>query len=78
MTGPALAPTRALLLENIHPTAAEALTTAGFDVERVDRALDGETPHLGYVTDKTDEAFYREAVEDVAAFLGGRPVRVLA
>jgi phosphoglycerate dehydrogenase-like enzyme len=36
------------------------------------------TPHLGYVTEKTYEVFYRDAVEDVAAFLAGAPVRVLA
>jgi len=35
------------------------------------------TPHLGYVTERTYEVFYREAVEDVAAFLAGDPVRVL-
>jgi phosphoglycerate dehydrogenase-like enzyme len=35
------------------------------------------TPHLGYVTEKTYEVFFREAVEDVAAFLSGNPVRVL-
>ena len=35
-------PRRALLLENIHPTAADALASAGFEVERVDRALDGD------------------------------------
>src|SRR3982751_3625757 len=35
------------------------------------------TPHLGYVTRNTYEIFYREAVEDVAAFLAGDPVRVL-
>jgi D-3-phosphoglycerate dehydrogenase / 2-oxoglutarate reductase len=35
-------PLRALLLENIHATAAEALTTAGFEVERVARALEGD------------------------------------
>ena len=35
------------------------------------------TPHLGYVTRKTYEVFYGEAVEDVAAFLRGEPVRVL-
>ena len=35
------------------------------------------TPHLGYVTEKTYEVFYRDAVEDVAAFLAGAPVRVL-
>jgi D-3-phosphoglycerate dehydrogenase len=33
---------RALLLESIHPSAAELLTRAGVDVERVDRALDPE------------------------------------
>lgn len=36
------------------------------------------TPHLGYVTRKTYEVFYREAVEDVAAFLEGNPVRVVS
>jgi D-3-phosphoglycerate dehydrogenase len=41
MTDAGSGPLRALLLENIHATAAEALATAGFEVERVDRALDG-------------------------------------
>jgi phosphoglycerate dehydrogenase-like enzyme len=43
------------------------------------RALPGTvlTPHLGYVTEGTYRTFYREAAEDVAAFLAGRPVRVL-
>ncbi|WNV74104.1 D-2-hydroxyacid dehydrogenase family protein [Geodermatophilus sp. DSM 44513] len=35
------------------------------------------TPHLGYVTRDTYAVFYGEAVEDVAAFLRGAPVRVL-
>ena len=35
------------------------------------------TPHIGYVSTGSYEVFYREAVEDVAAFLRGRPVRVL-
>jgi phosphoglycerate dehydrogenase-like enzyme len=35
------------------------------------------TPHLGYVTRKTYEVFYGEAVEDVAAFLAGAPIRVI-
>ncbi|MGY1632264.1 NAD(P)-dependent oxidoreductase [Geodermatophilus sp. SYSU D01186] len=35
-------------------------------------------PHLGYVTRATYEVFFRDAVEDVAAFLAGSPVRVLA
>ena len=35
------------------------------------------TPHLGYVTTGTFEVMYRDAVEDVAAWLSGHPVRVL-
>ena len=35
------------------------------------------TPHLGYVTTATYEVFYRGAVEDVAAFLAGEPIRVI-
>ena len=35
------------------------------------------TPHLGYVTDLTYEAFYRETVEDIEAWLAGSPVRVI-
>jgi phosphoglycerate dehydrogenase-like enzyme len=35
------------------------------------------TPHLGYVTEKTYEVFYRDAVEDVAAWLAGSPIRVI-
>jgi phosphoglycerate dehydrogenase-like enzyme len=36
------------------------------------------TPHLGYVTQQTYDVYYREAVEDIAAWLAGSPVRVLA
>jgi phosphoglycerate dehydrogenase-like enzyme len=35
------------------------------------------TPHLGYVTTGTYEVFFRDAVEDIAAWLRGKPVRVL-
>jgi phosphoglycerate dehydrogenase-like enzyme len=35
------------------------------------------TPHLGYVTDDGYRTFYADAVEDIAAFAAGRPVRVL-
>ncbi len=35
------------------------------------------TPHLGYVTDDGYRVFYGEAVEDIAAFAKGAPVRVL-
>lgn len=36
------------------------------------------SPHLGYVTGDTYDVFYREAVEDIAAFLAGEPIRVLS
>ncbi|MGY1620525.1 D-2-hydroxyacid dehydrogenase family protein [Geodermatophilus sp. SYSU D00691] len=35
------------------------------------------TPHLGYVTARGYEVFYREAVEDVAAWFAGEPLRML-
>jgi len=35
------------------------------------------TPHLGYVTRGTYEIFYGEAVEDVAAWVAGSPIRVI-
>ena len=36
------------------------------------------TPHIGYVTRDLYTTFYRDAVDDIAAFLTGTPVRVLA
>jgi phosphoglycerate dehydrogenase-like enzyme len=35
------------------------------------------TPHLGYVTAENYKAFYGEMVEDVQAWLDGKPVRVI-
>jgi phosphoglycerate dehydrogenase-like enzyme len=35
------------------------------------------TPHIGYVSEKTYRAAFPEAVEDIAAWLDGRPIRVL-
>lgn len=36
------------------------------------------TPHLGYVTNDGYDVFFREAVEDIAAWRAGTPIRVLA
>lgn len=36
------------------------------------------TPHLGYVTEQNYDLFYRDALEGVARFLSGDPVRVIA
>nr|MDQ3830304.1 D-2-hydroxyacid dehydrogenase family protein [Candidatus Tectomicrobia bacterium] len=35
------------------------------------------TPHLGYVTAEGYKVFYGNAVEDIQAFLQGKPVRVI-
>jgi phosphoglycerate dehydrogenase-like enzyme len=44
------------------------------------RTLDNvvATPHLGYVTEETYRICYGEAVENIAAWLAGKPVRVIA
>jgi phosphoglycerate dehydrogenase-like enzyme len=36
------------------------------------------TPHVGYVTEENYAVFYREALEDILAWVDGQPVRVLA
>ena len=36
------------------------------------------TPHLGYVTEDNYRRFYGGAVEDIAAYLAGAPIRVLS
>jgi D-3-phosphoglycerate dehydrogenase len=35
------------------------------------------TPHLGYVTEGNYRVFFRDTVEDIRAFLDGKPVRVV-
>jgi phosphoglycerate dehydrogenase-like enzyme len=35
------------------------------------------TPHIGYVTDNVYSVFYSDAVEDIAAYLAGEPIRVM-
>jgi phosphoglycerate dehydrogenase-like enzyme len=35
-------------------------------------------PHLGYVSESSFRTMYGEAVEDIAAFIAGDPVRIIA
>ena len=44
------------------------------------RSLDNvlATPHIGFVTQETYKTFYRETVENIAAWLSGTPVRVMS
>jgi phosphoglycerate dehydrogenase-like enzyme len=36
------------------------------------------TPHLGYVSQDNYRSYYGEAVEDIAAFLAGTPIRIMS
>ncbi|WP_202819058.1 D-2-hydroxyacid dehydrogenase family protein [Actinosynnema sp. ALI-1.44] len=36
------------------------------------------TPHLGYVTDSNYHIYFREAVENIQAFIAGTPIRVMS
>jgi phosphoglycerate dehydrogenase-like enzyme len=73
------------LLEALH---AGTIAGAGLDVYDDEPLPPGHplrsaprtvlTPHLGYVTHGTYEVFYRQAVEDIAAWAAGRPLRLLA
>ncbi|MEO8558698.1 MAG: NAD(P)-dependent oxidoreductase, partial [Rhodospirillales bacterium] len=66
---------------------AKQIAGAGLDVYDTEplpkdhalRQLDNVvlTPHLGYVTDDTYDIFYRETVEDIAAWQSGKPIRVI-
>lgn len=64
-----------------------AISGAGLDVfdeeplplDHPLRRLDNTviSPHMGYVTSETYRVFFADAVEDIRAFLDGRPTRVL-
>ena len=47
----------------------------GHPIRRLDNVL--LTPHLGYVSAENFAKMYHDAVEDIIAFLDGKPVRVL-
>jgi phosphoglycerate dehydrogenase-like enzyme len=71
----------------IEALRSQSIAAAGLDV--YDReplpadhellALDNAVllPHLGYVSEDSMRAMYAQVVEDIAAFVGGSPIRVL-
>jgi phosphoglycerate dehydrogenase-like enzyme len=71
----------------IEALRSQSIAAAGLDV--YDReplpgdhellALDNAVllPHLGYVSEDSLRAMYAQVVEDIAAFVGGSPIRVL-
>jgi len=73
------------LLEALH---SERIAGAALDVYDVEPLSQGHplrtaprmllTPHLGYVTEQTYRVFYMQAVEDIAAWQSGSPIRQLA
>lgn len=72
------------LLDALHNKAIAGAGLDTYDIEPLpaDHPLRSApdtvlTPHIGYVTDASYEVFYGEAVEDIAAWLRGEPIRLI-
>ncbi len=73
----------AALIETLRKRTIAGAALDVYDVEPLPeshpfRSLDNvlATPHIGFVTSSAYEVFYRDTVEDIVAWLDGRPVRV--
>jgi phosphoglycerate dehydrogenase-like enzyme len=69
----------ALRRKEIGCAAIDVYDTEPLPADHPLRALDNTvlTPHIGYVTREVYAIFYRDAVEDIAAFQSGNPIRVM-
>lgn len=72
------------LLDTLRRKAIRCAALDVYDIEPLPpdhpfRALPNTvlTPHIGYVTRELYEVFYRDAVEDIAAFQAGQPIRAI-
>ncbi|MFG1667856.1 D-2-hydroxyacid dehydrogenase family protein [Streptomyces sp. Y7] len=70
---------RALRQRKIGGAALDVFDTEPLPRDHVLRSLDNVlvTPHIGYVTEGNYQVFYQHAVENIAAFIAGEPIRVL-
>jgi phosphoglycerate dehydrogenase-like enzyme len=69
----------ALLARRIGGAALDVFNTEPLPERHILRRLDNviTTPHIGYVTEGQYKTFYHDAVEDIAAFIAGKPIRVV-
>jgi phosphoglycerate dehydrogenase-like enzyme len=70
---------QALVQRKIRGAALDVVNTEPLPQHHVLRRLDNVvlTPHMGYVTECAYTVFYRDAVEDIAAYVAGAPIRVI-
>jgi phosphoglycerate dehydrogenase-like enzyme len=69
----------ALRRKEIGCAALDVYDTEPLPADHPLRSMDNTllTPHVGYVTREVYEIFFRDAVEDIAAFKSGTPLRVM-
>ena len=70
---------RALEARTIRGAGIDVFGTEPLPADHPFRRLDNiiTTPHLGYVTEGCYRIFFRDIVEDIAAWLDGNPIRVI-
>jgi phosphoglycerate dehydrogenase-like enzyme len=70
---------QALLERTIGGAALDVFDVEPLPEHHILRRLDNAviTPHIGYVTEGQYKVFYQDAVEDIAAFIAGKPIRVV-
>jgi phosphoglycerate dehydrogenase-like enzyme len=65
--------------KRIAGAALDVFDTEPLPTDHPFRSLDNllATPHIGYVTEDTYKIFYRDTVENLSAWLDGKPIRVM-
>ncbi|MDX9820729.1 MAG: D-2-hydroxyacid dehydrogenase family protein [Syntrophales bacterium] len=70
---------RVLQEKKIAGAAIDVYDTEPLPTDAAIRRLDNVllTPHIGYVTERNFTRMYQDAIEDIVAFLDGKPIRVI-